>query len=207
MAWPAPRERRLGGLFRGGDDLPVEPGDRDRVARLGDGAARLGDQARIDLLQELGRGGLGLHGRPVVDVMADRDLGGDFGHAAEMIAVPMGCDQVVDLGQAGILDRRHDPRGVALGGVRGDVAGVHQHGLARGRDKQRGVSALDVDDIDVERGPGRRGLGVGAGHAEAEQSGAEQQGCASSFHPPDWSRPCGLRLCAECILRVGPSTR
>ena len=121
----------------------------------------------------------------MVDVVADRDLGGELGHAAEMIAVPVGCDQVVDLGQAGVLDRRHDAGGVALGRLGGDVAGVHQHGLARGRHEEGGVPALDVDDIDVERGAGGRGLGVGGGRAEAEKCGAEQQGCASSFDPPE----------------------
>ena len=76
-----------------------------------------------------------------------------------MVAVPVGCDQVVDLGEARVLDRGHDPGGVALGGVRGHVAGVHQHGLARRRHEEGGVPALDVDDIDVERGAGGRAPG------------------------------------------------
>ena len=58
------------------------------------------------------------------------------------------------------MDGVHDAAGVA-GGARRDVAGVHQQRLARGRDEEGGVAALDVDDVDVEgfalRGGGRGG--------------------------------------------------
>ena len=40
------------------------------------------------------------------------------------------------------------------------VAGVDEHRLAGRRDEQRGVAALDVDDVDVQRGsalPDERG--------------------------------------------------
>ena len=43
----------------------------------------------------------------------DRNLLGELGHAAEMIAVAVRDDQMIDLREAGILDRLHDAAGVA----------------------------------------------------------------------------------------------
>src|SRR5205814_4198327 len=59
----------------------------------------LGEKLRIDLCQEFLGGGLRLHGRTVVDEMLNRDALGQFRHAAEVIAVPMRGDQVIDLGE------------------------------------------------------------------------------------------------------------
>ena len=68
-----------------------------RVARLHDRVPGLAVQRRIRVLQELGRRRLRLHGRPVVDEVSNRDARRELRHAAEMIAVPMRRDQVVDL--------------------------------------------------------------------------------------------------------------
>ena len=69
---------------------------------------------------------------------------------AEVIAVPVRGDQVIDLREAGVLDRRHDALGVSRR-RRAAIAGIDEHRLARRRHEQRGVAALDVDDVDVER--------------------------------------------------------
>ena len=51
--------------------------------------------------------------RAVIDELADRNCGGQLGHAAEMIAVPMRGDQMIDLLQSGVLDRIHDAARIA----------------------------------------------------------------------------------------------
>ncbi len=51
--------------------------------------------------------------------------------AAEVIAVPVRGDQVVDLREAGVLDRGHDATGVAHRG-RAGVSRVDQQRLADG---------------------------------------------------------------------------
>ena len=92
--------------------LHVEAGDRDLVAGLDDRVLGVGVELRIDLREEFIGGGRRLQVRPVVDEMPDRDALGELGQAAEMIAVPMRDDQMVDLGEAGILGGRHDARGI-----------------------------------------------------------------------------------------------
>ncbi len=80
---------------------------------------------------------------------------------AEMIVVPMRRDQMIDLRQTGILDRRHDAIGVARG-RRPDIAGIDQHRFARRRHEQRRIAALDVDHVNVERRACLRGSALQA---------------------------------------------
>ena len=88
---------------------------------------------------------------------------GELGHRAEVIAVPVRRDQVVDLREAGILDGGHDALGVARRG-RAAVARVDQQRLAGRRDEQRRVAAFDVDDVDVQ---GLRRAALGGRNAAA----------------------------------------
>jgi hypothetical protein len=109
---------------------------------------------------------------------ADRHQLRELGHAAEVVHVEMREQQVVDALQPGDLGRDLvDAPRVAPAGI----AGVDQHGLARGRDDERGRAALDVDPVDVEglvRGACRR-----RGNGEAErQTGSE--GFGSHVVPP-----------------------
>ena len=83
--------------------------------------------------------------------MLDRDLLGELGEPAEVIAVPVRDDQVVDLRQARIVDGFHDAAGIARRGDGAGVARVHQHRLTGGRDEERGIAAFHVDDIDRQR--------------------------------------------------------
>ena len=79
------------------------PATGDLVADLGDRVLGVGVERRIDLREEFVDRRSGLNVRAVVDEFADRDAIGEFGHAAEMIAMPVRGDEVIDLGQAGIL--------------------------------------------------------------------------------------------------------
>ena len=69
---------------------------------------------------------------------------GELRHRAEVIAVVVRGDQVIDLRHAGVLHGGHDPVGVARRG-RAAVAGVDEQRLAGRRHEQRGVAALDVE--------------------------------------------------------------
>ncbi len=89
----------------------------------------------------------------MVDVIADRDALRQFRHAAEMVAMPVRGDQIVDLGQTGVAGRRHDALGVAHRRVGRHIAGIDQHRLARGRNEQRRLAAFDVDHINIQSGP------------------------------------------------------
>jgi hypothetical protein len=68
-----------------------------------------------------------------------------------VVGVKVRGHQVIDLGHPGIAHRGHDPVGVP-GRGRPAVGGVDEQRFARGRHQQRGVSAFDVDQVEVERG-------------------------------------------------------
>jgi hypothetical protein len=137
-----------------GDDAPIEAGDRDLVAGLRDGVLRLFVERRIHLLQEIIRGGRRLDVGAVIDEIADRHPRCQLGHSAEVVAMPVGGDQVIDLREAGVLDGGHDAIGVP-GSRRARIPGIDQYRPAGRRHEQRGVSTLDVHDVDVESFRGR----------------------------------------------------
>jgi hypothetical protein len=64
--------------------------------------------------------------------------------------MPVGDNQVVDLGDAGVLHRVDNAAGIARRS-RAGIAGVHQKRFARRRNKQSCIAAFDIDHIDVER--------------------------------------------------------
>jgi hypothetical protein len=122
------RQRRLQNLPCGTDDAPVEAGDGNPGAGLGNGVLRPGGkfsilpEHRIDLR---GR----LHVGPVVDELLDGNPRRELGKAADVIAVVVRRNQVIDLREPGVLDGRHDAVGVAdSGGAR--VPGINQDRLA-----------------------------------------------------------------------------
>ena len=136
---------------------------------------RLGVELRIDLGQEIVGGGRRLHVGAMIDEMPDRDALGELGHAAEMIAVPMGDDQMVDLGEAGVLGGRHDAPGIADRRLGRDIAGVDEQRFAGRRDEERGVAALDVDHVDVQRGAGLGGGAMGPEPAEHDRESGDHR--------------------------------
>ena len=97
----------------------------------------------------------------VIHVHLDRDQLRERGHGADVVAVEVRGQQVVDLLEAGLLGGGEDALGVAI--VGGAVGGVHQQGLAARRDDQRGGAAFGVDPVDFEV------LGGAQGQAGAEQ--------------------------------------
>ena len=84
----------------------------------------------------------------MVDEVANRHLRQQLGKSADVVAVVVGGDQMIDLLDARIGRSGNDARGVA---AVARIAGVDEQRLSRRRDNQRGVSALDVDDVDLKR--------------------------------------------------------
>ena len=78
-----------------------------------------------------------------------------------MIAVVMGYDQVIDRRDSCVLRRRHNSFGVTHRGCAA-VSGIDEHRLSGRCDKQHGIAAFDIDDINVERFSGLRDRDGGA---------------------------------------------
>ena len=57
--------------------------------------------------------GGGLHVLAMIDEFADGNLRSERGEAAEVVAVPVRDDQMIDLREPGVMDRGHDAAGVA----------------------------------------------------------------------------------------------
>ena len=100
-----------------------------------------------------------LDGLAVVDKRLHRQAPDHFGHAAEMVAVEMRNQQVVQLADARVAGGRQDAIRIAVGEP--GVPGVDEHRLSGGRDDQRGLPALDVDEVDVQRSALLRGRRAG----------------------------------------------
>ena len=64
----------------------------------------------------------------MVDEFLDRDLFGEFLHAAEMVAVIVRQDQMVDLGETRIAHRVHDAAGITHRAI--GVARIDKNGFA-----------------------------------------------------------------------------
>ena len=97
----------------------------------------------------IGRG-VGLNIQTVVDEVPNRDPLRQLRHPAKMVPVPVGRDEVIDLLQSGVRDRRHDATHIAVG-ARASVARVDQQRLARRRNEKRRVATFHVDQIDIRR--------------------------------------------------------
>ena len=147
-----PWERSLDHVPIRRDDAPVKSGNGQLVAGLRDHVCPGRVQLRIGRSREV-RGlrllRVGLLVRAVVDELLDRQALRELLHPAEMVAVPMRRDQMVDPGHARILGGRHNPVCVADGaGPR--VAGVDENRLAGWRHVKDCVPTLDIDDVDLE---------------------------------------------------------
>ncbi len=89
-----------------------------------------------------------LHIRPVVQKVVDGNACCKLRNAAHVIGMEVRDKQIIDAMDARQLCRPHNALRVA--GVKIRPSGVHQQRLARRRDDQRGLPALDIDEIDFE---------------------------------------------------------
>ena len=103
----------------------------------------------------------------MIDEGADGQLAGELRHAAHVVLVEVRDQQVIDCLHAGVLGGRGDAVGVAA--VVAGPAGIDQHGFAGGRHEERGLTAFDIDEVDLEiLGGGEQG---GAGRWPGEGFG------------------------------------
>ena len=129
---------------------PVEPRHRNPVARLHHQVRGLAVERRIRLLIKLVGRRRGLRVVAMINVLLDRQAPRHFGQPAEMIAMVVRDDHVIDLRDSRVLRRRRNAPGIAHR-RRCRVPGINQHRLARRRDKQHGVPALHVHHINIQR--------------------------------------------------------
>src|SRR5271168_5424348 len=108
----------------------------------------------------------GLHGRSMIDESSNLDALGQLRYATDMIAMVVSDDDIVDFLDLGVLHGGQDAVGIAP--AEPSPAGVYQHGLARRRHDQRGLPALDVDEINLEGFSAR-----GAGERQQEEEAKE----------------------------------
>jgi len=83
-------------------------------------------------------------------------------------------DEVIDLGEVGILRGCQDAPRIPDRRFRRDIAGVDEQRFTRGRHQERGVATLDVDDIDVEAGACLRGRVIGEQPRQRDAGGKKE---------------------------------
>ena len=104
--------------------------------------------------------------RTVVDEGADRKLRGDSRDAADVIGMVVGHEQVIETLEARLPGDREDPLGVT---AVARVAGINQERLPVGREEERRLAALDVDEIDLERPGGGTAATTATPHGNQER--------------------------------------
>src|SRR5207237_6056096 len=123
-------------------------GNGNLIAGFRDGMFGLAIKFAVSTLQKRIDTGIGLSVRPVVDEFFDRYPLSKFGKAADMITVVMRDDQMIDRRHSRVLRRRHNSFGVTHRGWAA-VSGVDEHRFSGRCNKQYGIAAFNIDDIDV----------------------------------------------------------
>ena len=173
----------------GGDVLAVGGSDDDAEAGQVDGVAGVDDAARhaangVEIGGEVSARDVRVFAiEAVVEEFADGDALDEFRHAANVIGVKVGDEHVIKTGDAGVAHGGLDALGVATVVARPPC--VNQQRLAGGGNKERGLSAFDVDGVDAESawlglGKGGQRMGEQKQGAETDQQG-EDGGAAKSL--------------------------
>ena len=140
-------DRRLQHVARAGDHRDVRAGEGNLVARLHHRVRGLADQFRIHLREGGDVRSIQFDRVAVIVEMLDRNPFGQFRHAAVVVAVIVGEKQVVDLLHARELEHSEDAAEIAFA----RVARVDQQRLARWRNIKGRLTALRINEIDIER--------------------------------------------------------
>ena len=131
-----------------GNDLDIEPLQRYAIARLHDRRGALGGGPVPGLLQVVGTLA-GLRILSVGDEVDDRKAFRQLGDPANMVAMIMRDQQVVDPLQTCLLRRLDDAVGVARLQTR--PTRIHQQRLAGGRHDQRTLPTFHINEVDGHR--------------------------------------------------------
>ena len=106
-------------------------------------------KVRVDIFEKIIDGFSWVGIRPMIDEFLNRQLRSERAHAAEVIIMPMRCDQMVDFAYARVSGSRHNARGIALSCGWRYISGIDQDGFTRRCNEQRSIAAFDIDYIDV----------------------------------------------------------
>src|SRR5262245_26255294 len=128
-------------------DSPLETRDSDLVTGFHDSVLRVGVERRIRHLQKVIRARL--YRDSVINKFANGFLGRQFCHAAEVIAMAVGGDEVVDLFETRILDGIEDASGIPARSS-ACVSGINKDGLSGRGNKQRRIPTLDIDNVNIQ---------------------------------------------------------
>ncbi len=85
----------------------------------------------------------------MIDEGPNRNVSREFDHTAVVVRVEMRNQQVIDRGETGVPHRGHDSACVAA--VVAWESGVDEQRLPSRCDDERRLTALNIDEIDVER--------------------------------------------------------
>jgi hypothetical protein len=102
-----------------------------------------------------------------------------------MISVPVRGDEMIDLGELGILRRTHDAVGIPLGRIGCEIPRIDEHRFPGRGHKQRRIAAFDVHNIDIESGLCLRDGTTRSGGDERRQARnyRQQMMCPHRFLP------------------------
>ena len=113
---------------------------------------------------------------PMIDERAHFDSIHQLRHSADMIAVIVSDQNIIELLDAGLVGGRQDAIGVAAFVSR--PAGIDQQRLPRWADNQRRLPALDVDEINLQgfRARGSSGAWTRNQNTKAQTENGNQHG-------------------------------
>src|SRR5262245_61488203 len=106
------RQRHLDGLARRSYDAYIKTSDCDFIAGFRHRVFCLGIKLRINIFEKFVRCGRRLNIGSMIDVLTDGNSFRQFCHSAEVVAMPMRDDEVVDLLQFGVFCSSYDALGV-----------------------------------------------------------------------------------------------
>ena len=85
---------------------------------------------------------------------ADWNPGGKLRHSSHVVGVVVRHDQVIDPFHSRQFGGGDNAVSVAAAGIR--PAGIHQHRVPQGRDEERGLAALHIDEVHFQCPGGAR---------------------------------------------------
>ena len=85
----------------------------------------------------------------MIEEFADGNALDQLGHAADVVGVEVGDEDVIDPGNAGVVHGGLNAVGIAA--IVARPAGVDEERCAGRGDQQRGLAAFDINGVDAER--------------------------------------------------------
>ncbi len=160
------------------DNGCVEAGNVDEIAGMQNAARGIADG--LDVGRVVVSGNVGVFAvLAVIEEFANLDALDEIRHSSHVIRVEVGDEHLVDPGDAGVLHSGLDPLSIAA--IVAGPAAIDEHRSARRRNKQGGLAAFDINDVDGQVSPfGLRMGGRREPQKQRKHPGCEQ--CAEGAH-------------------------